>query len=208
QLRSELQFGTMRTNTDAAPLLDGRFAATHDRFNSVNPHYSPNFYRYVHYNACWFAMRCRAVPGDFVIAGVNYGASAKVIYEFVGFPSLGKTMHLVDPLDATADAASARREVLYNTDPDYILRLFPDEHIKLHRQPIPIELGRLAFVYSDTGDIDSDIAALPGFYDALSPGGVWISGTYGFDTKKYRDVLDRLQVTPLWLPSGQGVIIK
>src|SRR5262245_57103194 len=69
QLRSELQFGTMRTNTDAAPLLDGRFAATHDRFNSVNPHYSPNFYRYVHYNACWFAMRCRAVPGDFVIAG-------------------------------------------------------------------------------------------------------------------------------------------
>jgi hypothetical protein len=212
QPRTEQQFDNMRTNADITPLFDGRFGAIHDRYYRLNPFYGPNAYRYRHYNACWFALLCRNVAGDFVCAGVSFGASAKVLYEFVNFPDLNKTLHLVDPFKGNINPIeNARRAVNYNSDPDYVLRQFPaDAPIKLHRQAVPITLpGPLAFVYSDIGeDTDSDVAALPSFYDALSPGGVWISNLYGHDTARYRETLERLRVVPLWLPSGQGVIIK
>jgi hypothetical protein len=61
----------------------------------------------------------------------------------------------------------------------------------LHRQPIPINLTvPLAFVYSDIGEnVPADVAALPIFYDALSPGGVWISNVYAADIDRYQPVL-------------------
>jgi hypothetical protein len=202
----ERQFDNVRTESDPTPILYGRFAAIHDRYHSINPAYTtPTRYRLQHYVACWFATVARKVPGDFVIAGASYGASAKVIYEYVDFPSRGKILHLVDPLEGNAHGVVSPN---YNIDPDRVLRLFERGFVKLHRQPAPIELGPLAFVYGDTGDPESDCAALPSFYEQLSPGGIWVSNYYGNDTGVYRATLDRLRVEPLWLPNGMGVIIK
>ena len=142
----------------------------------------------------------------------SFGASAKVLYEFLDFATVGKTLHLIDPFAGTlSGTTNSRIATNYNRDPDYVMRQFPtDAPVVLHRQPIPIKLiGPLAFVYSDVGEnVPADVAALPIFYDALSPGGVWISNVYAADIDRYQPVLDRLGVTPLWLPSGQGVIIK
>jgi hypothetical protein len=207
QRNTEHQFDNVRTVADPTPVLNGRFGAIHDRYYSINPNYTTSTrYRLQHYVACWFAMLARPVPGDYVIAGVSHGVSAKVIYEYVDLPNLGKTMHLVDPFDGkTVRGAIAAS---YNTDPERVLRLFERGFVKLHRQPAPIELGSLAFVYGDTGDVESDAAALPSFYEQLNPGGIWVSNYYGTETGAYREALNRLHVEPLWLPNGQGVIIK
>jgi hypothetical protein len=210
QVRPERVFDHMRTIADPAPLLTGRFAAIQNKYNTVNPTYSPDTYRYRNYNACYFANLCRKVPGDFVIAGVSYGATAKVLYEFLDFPTLGKTLHLVDPFDAKNAVSDSRIADHYNQNDEYVRRLFPsDAPIEIHKQPIPIDLSRpLAFVLCDTGDIDSDVSALPNFYKELSLGGVWMTFIYGRDTTRFQKTFTQLGVFPLWLPSGQGVIIK
>jgi hypothetical protein len=100
--------------------------------------------------------------------------------------------------------------VNYNCDADSVRRLFsPSAPVEIHEPAIPIKLFKpLAFVCTDTGENDCDIAAFPSFYEALNPGGIWLSHTYGRDTERYQSAFDRFGVTPLWFPSGQGVIIK
>jgi hypothetical protein len=77
----------------------------------------------------------------------------------------------------------------------------------VHRERIPLP-GKLAFVFTDTGGPIADAESMAGFYEALSPGGIIISDQYADDLPLYEAVFNRLAVTPLWLPSGQGVIIK
>jgi hypothetical protein len=68
--------------------------------------------------------------------------------------------------------------------------------------------GPLVFVFTDTGDARIGAESLPIFYETLSPGGVIVAFEYGQNTELYAPFLKQLGVTPFWLPSGQGVIIK
>jgi hypothetical protein len=201
-------FGKMQTCADAAPLLDGRFTEIHDRFCDLNPFNGEGF-RYPHYNACFFASMCRHIPGDFVSAGVTFGATAKIVYEFVDFPTLRKTFHLIDPFEGTVDY-TGRTADNYNRDPDYVLRQYPPgAPVVLHRKRVPLRLpGPLAFVITDTGHVEAAAESLPIFYDALSPGGMIVAFEYGQNTALYAPLVQRLGITPLWLPSGQAVFVK
>jgi hypothetical protein len=40
--------------------------------------------------------------------GVSYGLVAKIVYEFVSFPTLGKTLHLIDPFEGIVANDSGR----------------------------------------------------------------------------------------------------
>jgi hypothetical protein len=42
----------------------------------------------------------------------------------------------------------------------------------------------------------------------MVPGGVFITEQYADNIEVYEPVLARIGVTPLWLPSGEGVIVK
>jgi hypothetical protein len=199
----------MATTADASPLFEGRFAEIHNRYRQLSPVQRQNDgYRYHHYNFCYFASLCRDLPGDFVCAGVAFGATAKVVYEYVDFPALAKKFHLIDPFDATAE--DGRIAASYHSDPDYVRRQYPsDAPIIIHRERIPMSLpGPLAFVMTDTGVAPATAAALPGFYEALSPGGIIVCSEFNRDSKRFLAVLDTLRVTAFWLPSGQCVIFK
>ena len=201
-------FRTMATAIDPKPLLVGRFADIHNKFCGLDP-FTGEAYRYMHYNLCYFANLCRNVPGDFVCAGVSFGASVKIVYEFVDFSNLGKTFHLIDPLEGKTDTGQISPN--YNRDPDYILKQYPEgAPIVLHREFIPLRLsGPLAFVFTDTGNPEAESESLPIFYGDLSQGGIIvIGGQYGHNIKSFEPYFQNLGVTPLWLPSGQGVIIK
>jgi hypothetical protein len=200
-------FRNMGTNVDTKPLFEGRFAEIHDRYCGLNPFVSDS-YRYPHYNFCFFANLCRNIPGDFVCAGVAFGATAKIVYEFVEFPTLGKTLHLIDPFDATANFGKVSAN--YNSDPDYVVRQYPPgSPIVLHRQRIPLRLqGPLAYVLTDTGIPEAAAESLPIFYEALSPGGVIVSSEYHNNINRFDQVFSSLGVSPFWLPSGQCVIFK
>jgi hypothetical protein len=208
QTRPWQTFGHMQTCVDAKPLVAGRFAEIHDRYCDLNP-FNGDGFRYRHYNACYFASLCRHIPGDFVCAGVSFGATAKIVYEFVDFPTLGKTFHLIDPLEGVVDE-SGRIASNYNRDPDYVLRQYPPgAPVVLHRERAPLRLpGPLAFVLIDIGNLTASAESLPVFYEGLSPGGMIVAFEYGQNTEYFAPIVERLGITPFWLPSGQAVIVK
>jgi hypothetical protein len=205
--RPWLYFRTMATCADTTALFRGKFAEMHDRYHKLSP-LQGDSYRYLDYNSCFFANLCRNIPGDFVCAGVAFGGTAKIVYEFVDFPTLGKKFHLIDPFDATAD--SGRASANYHTDPNYVLRQYPPgAPIILHRERIPLHLpGPLSFVMTDTGVPDAAADSLPDFYDALSPGGIIVCYEFNRNSKRFESVLASLGITPFWLPSGQCVVFK
>ena len=103
-------------------------------------------------------------PATLACAGVSFGATAKIVYEFVDFPTLGKTFHLIDPLEGVV-SKSGRIAANYNRDPDYVLRQYsPGAPVVLHRERAPLRLpGPLAFVFTDTGDAMAGAAGAAGF---------------------------------------------
>lgn len=199
-------FRHMATCADTSVLFEGRFAECHER-NSHLSSYADS-YRYRHYNCCFFAARCRSIPGDFVCAGVASGATAKTAYDFVDFPTLGKKFHLIDPFDAGADGG--RISANYYTDPHYVLAQYPPgAPVVLHRERIPLRLpGPLAFVMTDTGNAEAAAAAMTDFYAALSPGGIIICDEFNRDAGRFQKVFATLGIAPFWLPSGQCVVFK
>jgi len=204
-------FGSMGTSANAEPLLEGKFAESYTKYQPLDPFVPLDATRYSNYNNCFFANLCREVPGDFLCAGVSWGLAARMVFDFTNFAALGKTLHLVDPFEGIVSKRHGDVSARYNFDPDYVLQQYPTgAHVVLHRQRIPLDEipGKLAFVFSDTGDAVADAEALQGLYEALSPGGIFITNQYANDLPRYQSVLGRLGLTPLWLPSGQGVIFK
>jgi hypothetical protein len=204
------EFGGMATCANSKPLLEGKFAELYTKYQPLDPFVPLDSTRYRHYNNCFFASLCRQIPGDFVCAGVSFGLAPRIVFDFIDFPSLGKTLHLIDPFEGIVSKRTDEKSARYNCDPDYVLRQYPPgAPIILHRKRIPIQLpGKLAFVFSNTGDPIAEAESIPIFYEALSPGGIMISDQYANNIHLYEAVLDRLGLIPLWLPSGQGVILK
>jgi hypothetical protein len=204
------EFGQMATCARAKPLLEGKFAQLYARHRSLEPFGSHETNQYRNYNVCYFAYHCRGIPGDFVCAGVSWGVMPRIVFDFVDFPKLGKTLHLVDPFEGIVSNERNQVAESFNRDPDYVLRQYPSgAPVILHRKRIPIHLpGKFAFVFSDTGNPAADAEALPIFYEQLNSGGVFMTEQYANNIDVYEPVLKQLGVTPMWLPSGQGVIIK
>lgn len=204
------EFGNMATCANAGPLLEGQFAELYAKYRPLDRFLAPEVWRYRLYNVCFFARLCRQIPGDFVCAGVSWGVAPRMVFDFTDFPTLGKTLHLIDPFEGIVSNDSDKISERYNRDPDYVLRQYPPgAPIVLHRKRIPLRLpGKFAFVFTDTGNPAADAEAIPIFYEGLSPGGVLITEQYANNANYYEPILKRLDVTPLWLPSGQGVIFK
>lgn len=194
------------------PLHHGRYAELYDKFYSLDPAIPFNATRYRIYNHCMFALLCRNVPGDFVSAGVSFGVSPRIIYDYVNFESLGKTLHLIDGFDgATGNGIKPS----YNTDAELVRRQYPaNASIKIHKKLIPdaiTGLGPIAFAGLHTGNKDAECASLPMLYERLSLGGWIFIDQYcqanGYH-ESYNPVFEKLGVTPFWFPSGQCAITK
>jgi hypothetical protein len=96
---------------------------------------------------------------------VSFGATARVVYEFVDFPKLGKTLHLIDSFEGIVANDSSRTATNFNRDPDYVLGQYPSgSPVVLHRKRVPLRLpGPFAFVFSDTGNAASNIKCMSHF---------------------------------------------
>ncbi len=207
----------VRTHHNARPLHVGRFAEIYERHQPLDPHIGIEVTRYRIYNACVFAQASAGVPGDFLSAGISYGVAPRVIYDFVNFETLGKTLHLVDPFIAAGDASAKRAWTIYNTDPQYVRRQYPAAaHVLLHLELIPAALplrgvDRLAFVHLNTGNADAEAEALPILYRQLSSGGAIVIDRYAAGDgqfAQYDPAIAALGAEPIWFPSGQCVLLK
>lgn len=207
-----LDYQGVRTMHMPWPLHHGKYAELYERFYSLDPTVPKELTRYRIYNHCMLAHLCRNIPGDFVSAGVSFGVSPRIVYDFVEMESIGKTLHLIDPFDATTHDGI---KPSYNTDPELVRRQFPpNASIRIHRQVIPhaiSNLGPIAFAFMNTGNRSAECASLPLLYERLSPGGFISIDQYcqanGYH-ETYNPVFEKLGVTPFWFPSGQCAITK
>ena len=212
-----LTYQGVSTVHNALPMHEGQFAQLYERYRPLDPLVPENVTRFRIYNLCWFARQSAGLAGDFAVAGVSYGVAPRVIYDFVNFPSLGKKFHFIDPFLAIKDTSERKVLPFYNNDPDYVVQQYPpDAPIVFHRVTIPDGLPlegveKLAFVHFNTGDHPSEAAALPWFYERLTPNGAIVIDNYAINDGHfaiYDPVFRQLGVGPLWLPSGQCVIVK
>ena len=204
----------VRTAFDARPLHAGRFAESYDRHWRLLPHFTPDVTRYRCYNVATLAMQCRNVAGDFVFAGISYGVSARVLYDFVEFEKLGKIFHLIqhpftafNPTIVAAEAISIIRIPTMRGHP-------ANAPVKICRDIIPDALngiGSIAFAALNTTNPLAEAASLPTLFNKLAAGGIIVIDTYGMIGGRFADydpVFAGLDVTPLWFPSGQCAVIK
>jgi hypothetical protein len=205
----------VRTAFDAQPLHAGRFAESYERHWRLDPHFTWDVMRYRCYNVATLAMQCRDVAGDFVFAGISYGVSARVLYDFVEFEKLGKIFHLIDPFTAFNPNDRRGRSDFYNTDPAYVRAQYPaDAPVKICRDIIPDALngiGSVAFAALNTTNAPAETISLPILFEKLAAGGIIIIDTYGTIGgcfAEFDPVFAGLGVTPLWFPSGQCAVIK
>ena len=207
----------LTTPHNARPLHVGRFSEIYERFQPLDPFVALNVRRYRQYNLCYFANMCRDIPGDFAMFGISFGVAPRVVYDFVDFPRLSKTLHLVDPFMGINSFERNEKQDHYNADPQYVLDQYPkDAPIKIYRAAIPAALplgkaDRFSFIHLDTNDPQSEALSLPYLYSALSSGGAMILDSYALfngQFEVYDPVLRKFGAEPLWLPSGQGVIMK
>ena len=147
--------------------------------------------RYRCYNVATLAMQCRDVAGDFVFAGISYGVSARVLYDFVEFEKLGKVFHLIDPFTAFNPNDRRGRSDFYNTDPDYVRAQYPvDAPVKICRDIIPDALtgiGGIAFAALNTTNPPAETASLPILFNKLAAGGIIVIDTYGMIGGRFAD---------------------
>jgi len=202
------QYGRMLTTTDTSPLHTGRFAELYEKNITLDPHISSDVIRYRLYNICKFANLCRDVPGDFICAGVSWGVSPKMVYDFVDLPSTGKRLHLIDRFDRSGPGRSGISSEGYNSDIEYVRRQYPPDKVVFHQQFIPQALplpnvNKIAFAFLNTGNPEADAKSIPLLLSRLSPGGIII---IDFSANGL-GVFTRHGLEPFWLPSGQGVFI-
>lgn len=205
----------VKTRHNARPLHVGRFAEIYDRWAPLNSHIDSDTMRYRTYNVCQIAARCIQISGDFVCIGVSFGVVPRVVYDFVNLAGTEKTLHLIDPFNATGGEDGDNRSY-YNTDPEVVASQYQDgARIEIHRDYAPAALdhvpGPIAFAFLDTGHTPSDVASIAALYPRMSEGGGIITDRYaGVDGnfKFFDPVFERLGTEPFWFPSGQGAIFK
>jgi hypothetical protein len=157
------EFGAMATCANASPILSGKFADLYREYRPLDPHLGEETWRYRLYNVASFARRCCNVPGDFVCAGVSWGVAPRIVFDYADLLTAGKSLHLIDPFEGIVSNTSNKTSQIYNCNPDYVLRQYPQgSSVVLHRDRVPLRLGLpLAFVFTDTGNPAADAAAIP-----------------------------------------------
>ncbi len=205
------------TSHNAKPLHVGRYAELYEKYQPLDPFTPINLTRYRLYNICMMARLCRNVPGDFLFVGISYGVGPRLLYDFLDFGKLDKTLHLLDPFTGIVDRSAKLTLGVYNTDPERVRAQYPPgAPIRIHCGVIPDllplpDVTRLAFVSLDTSDLVAESESLPILFEQLSSGGAIVVDRYGGGDghfEHYDPVFTKLGVEPFWFPSGQAVIVK
>jgi O-methyltransferase len=180
------------------------------------------------YNMCWFADYVKLLPGDFVECGVNTGAYARAIIEYINFKDLDKTFYLLDTFSGLPEQLVNEKERLIGLDKMYknnytdvyeeVLKTFAGFNVSVIKGIVPdtlqeVKADRICFLSLDMNMVTPEIAAINFFWDKLVPGGIVMLDDYGFpphitQKKAFDQFALEKSVAILTMPTGQGIIIK
>jgi O-methyltransferase len=217
----------LATHANADFICEPRFSEAYRLAKETNPW--PNFtLQWRIHIVLYFAELAKKLEGDFVECGVNTGAYARAIIQFVNFNSLNKTFHLFDTFNGLVAELISDEEIQsgvgdylnsYRDTYHEVLKTFENFNVQVIKGVVPESLlqyrgsDKICFLSLDMNCMVPEIAALNFFWDKLVIGGVIIIDDYGFpqhinQKKAYDKFAQEKGEIILCLPTAQGIIIK
>jgi O-methyltransferase len=180
------------------------------------------------YIVCWFANQVKYLKGDFVECGVNTGAYARAIIDYIDFNNVGKKFYLLDTFEGLPEFLVTEEErnagVLeyfgdhYKNVYEQVVRTFKPFNVEIIKGVVPDTLEKcdsenICYLSLDMNNAKPEIAAAEYFWDKLVSGAVMILDDYGFPAhifqkKAFDEFAEKKGVQILSLPTGQGIIFK
>jgi O-methyltransferase len=217
----------LTTSNNADFIKEPRFKKAYDAALETHP-WDGFTLQWRVYIICWFADMVKDLQGDFVECGVNTGAYARAIIEYINFDSLAKQYYLFDTFQGLADDLVSEEEIKAGIDYymgshykdvyEQVLETFRPFNTKIIRGVVPSSLSefsgdKVCFLSIDMNVMMPEIAAANYFWSRLVNGGVMVIDDYGFPMHinqkiAFDDFARNHQQEILSLPTGQGIIIK
>lgn len=217
----------LKTSSNSDFIKEPRFAKAYAAAAATNPW--PGFtLQWRVYNVCWFADFVKHLPGEYVECGVNTGAYARAVIDYINFNSLNKTFYLFDTYEGLVEDLVSEEEkkagISYYLGDHYpdiyaqVVETFKPFNTKVIRGIVPNTLNefkaeKVSFLSIDMNCVAPEIAAAEFFWDKLVPGAVIILDDYGFPQHiQQKLAFDKFAkekgVEILSLPTAQGIIFK
>jgi O-methyltransferase len=214
------------TSTNCDFIHEPRFKKAYQAAADTNPW--PNFtLQWRVYIVCWMADHVKNLEGDFVECGVNTGAYAKAIMQYVDFDRLNKTFYLLDTFEGLVAGLITQEEKKLGIDKylgsysnvyEKVKQAFAEHRAEIIKGAVPGTLPlcraeKVAYLSIDMNCVEPEIAAAGFFWDKMVPGGVIVLDDYGFAQHIHqKTAFDKFarekNVSILSLPTGQGIIFK
>lgn len=215
------------TSNNCDFINEPRFAKAYEAAKKTNPWQGFTLQWRV-YIVCWFANHIKELPGDFVECGVNTGAYARAIVDYIGFEKLNKKFYLFDTFSGLDKSQISESEKQVGLDRLYagnykdvyqqVKETFQSFNVEVVKGRVPDTLGvctsqQVCYLSIDMNVTEPEIAAAHFFWDKIVSGGIVMLDDYGFPPHKnqklaFDEFAKEKAVQILSLPTGQGVIIK
>jgi len=174
----------------------------------------------------WFAKQAFQLDGDFVECGVNKGGLSRAIVEYVDFNKSGKKFFLFDTFDGFDSSLlldSEKDKYLkvahYEKTYEHVKQVFQDfPLVKIIKGPVPhtlkdVEIDKVAYLSIDMNCVLPEQAALDFFWPKLVKGGVIVLDDFAYEGFEEQNIAHskwakEKGIEILYLPTGQGIIIK
>ncbi|MBS1946963.1 MAG: class I SAM-dependent methyltransferase [Bacteroidetes bacterium] len=170
----------------------------------------------------------KQLNGDFVECGVNTGAYARAIIDYIDFNKTGKTFYLFDTFDGFPESQINEEEKKagigfyggnhYKNVYEQVQKSFAAFNVKIIKGMVPSTLSqclsqKIAYLSIDMNAVAPEIAAVEYFWDKLVSGGVIILDDYGFplhihQKRSFDEFARKKNIEILSMPTGQGIIFK
>lgn len=215
------------TSNNADYIKDTKFAKAYAAAAATNP-WDGFTLQWRVYIVCWFAQHVKNLEGDFIECGVNTGAYARAVIDYINFNSTGKVFYLFDTFEGFPDQQiTVEEEKLginyyggdhYKNVYEQVTETFAPFNVKIIKGMVPVTLSeckaeKIAYLSIDMNAVAPEIVAVNFFWDKIVPGGVVILDDYGFPMHiSQKHAFDKFAsdkgLEVLSLPTGQGIIIK
>lgn len=214
------------TSANCDFILEPNFKKAYQAAAGTNPW--PNFsLQWRVYIVCWMAEHVKKLQGDFVECGVNTGAYAIAIINYINFDELDKKFYLLDTFEGLIEELITTEEKKVGIDNylgsyknvyEDVKKTFSSHKVEIIKGVVPNTLPlckatKIAYLSIDMNCVEPEIAAANFFWDKIVQGGVIILDDYGFaqhiNQKIAFDEFAKIKgISILSLPTGQGVIFK
>ena len=216
----------LTTSNNIDFIHEPRFAKAYAAAAATNPWtgFSSHWRVYI---VCWFAEYVKHLEGDFVECGVNTGAYAKAVIEYINFNALNKTFFLLDTYEglvatqiteAEKQAGVANYLSAYSNVYEQVIDRFKNDRVKIIKGMVPdtlpeITAQKIAYLSIDMNVWKPELDAMEYLWDRIVPGGILIHDDYGFPQHIHQKLgVDEFarskQARLLCLPTGQAILFK